>query len=165
MNYEVHINEKAFRLELDHYEGKWHCKLNGTQLSIDAILTRPNVLSILLDGKAYEVKREVTSNDLHLWVGSSRYSVEVSDLRSFRNRKSGTASNQGLQKLRAAMPGKVVRILLQQGAQVEAGEGILVVEAMKMQNEIKSPKAGTIQKIMVTTGDAVNAGDFVAIVE
>ena len=165
MNYEVRINEKVFRLELDHSEGKWHCKLNGIPLSIDAVLTRPNVLSILLDGNSYEVKREFTSNDLHLWVGSSRYFVEVSDLRSFRNRKSGTAANQGLQKLSAAMPGKVVRILLQEGAQVEAGQGILVVEAMKMQNEIKSPKAGTIQRIMVTTGDPVNAGDTVAIVE
>ncbi|PYV96384.1 MAG: hypothetical protein DMG89_17825 [Acidobacteria bacterium] len=67
--------------------------------------------------------------------------------------------------LTAAMPGKVVRVLLQEGAQVEAGQGILVVEAMKMQNEIKSPKAGRIQKIMVATSDAVNAGDLVAIVE
>jgi len=63
------------------------------------------------------------------------------------------------------MPGKVVRVLLSQGAEVEAGAGILVVEAMKMQNEVKSPKKGTIQKILVTEGTAVNAGDVLAIVE
>jgi biotin carboxyl carrier protein len=63
------------------------------------------------------------------------------------------------------MPGKVVRILLSQGTAVEAGSGVLVVEAMKMQNEVKSPKKGTIQKILVTEGAAVNAGDVLAIVE
>ena len=165
MNYEVRINEKLHRLELDYSEGRWLCKLDGKELNIDAVLTRPNVLSILLDGKAYEIKRELTPHDLHLWVGSSRYSVEVSDSRSFRSRKGGTASNQGPQRLAAAMPGKVVRILLQEGARVEAGQGILVVEAMKMQNEIKSPKAGRIQRVMVNDGDALNAGDVVAIVE
>ena len=63
------------------------------------------------------------------------------------------------------MPGKVVRVMARQGSAVEAGAGVLVVEAMKMQNEIKSPKKGTIQKILVTEGAAVNAGDVLAIVE
>jgi len=165
MNYEVRIDDKLFRLELDHAEGQWHCKLNGTAFNIDAVLTRANVLSILLAGKAYEIKRELTTNDLHLWVGSSRYSAEVRDPRLLRHRKDGTVGTKGAQKLTAAIPGKVVRALLQEGAQVAAGQGILVVEAMKMQNEIKSPKAGRIQKIMVAIGDAVNAGDIVAIVE
>ena len=156
MNYEVRIDDKLFHLELDRSEGQWHCKLNGTAINIDAVLTRTNVLSILLEGKAYEIKRELTINGLHLWVGSSHYSAEVRDPRSLRHRKDGTAGNKGPQMLTAAMPGKVVRVLLQEGAQVEA---------MKMQNEIKSPKAGRIQKIMVATSDAVNAGDLVAIVE
>ena len=63
------------------------------------------------------------------------------------------------------MPGKIVRILVTEGAEVGAGEGVLVVEAMKMQNEVKSPKKGTIQKILVSEGTAVNAGDVLAIVE
>jgi biotin carboxyl carrier protein len=63
------------------------------------------------------------------------------------------------------MPGKIVRVLVGEGAEVEAGAGVLVVEAMKMQNEIKSPKKGTIRKILVGTGAAVNAGDVLAIVE
>ena len=63
------------------------------------------------------------------------------------------------------MPGKVVRILLTQGMEVEAGAGVVVVEAMKMQNEVKSPKKGTIQKILVSEGTPVSAGDVLAIVE
>jgi biotin carboxyl carrier protein len=63
------------------------------------------------------------------------------------------------------MPGKVVRLLVREGNEVEAGAGVAVVEAMKMQNEVKSPKKGTIQKISVSEGAAVNAGDVLAIVE
>ena len=62
------------------------------------------------------------------------------------------------------MPGKVIRILLQEGAEVEPRQGILVMEAMKMQNEIKSPRKGTIQKILVAEGANVNGGDVLAIV-
>jgi len=63
------------------------------------------------------------------------------------------------------MPGKVIRLLVAAGDSVEGGQGLVVVEAMKMQNEIKSPKKGTIQKILVSEGTAVNAGDVLAIVE
>ena len=63
------------------------------------------------------------------------------------------------------MPGKVVRVLASENTEVEAGQGVLVVEAMKMQNEIKSPKKGRVQKILAVEGAAVNAGDVLAIVE
>ena len=63
MNYEVRIDDKLFHLELDRSEGQWHCKLNGTAINIDAVLTRTNVLSILLEGKAYEIKREWRKDD------------------------------------------------------------------------------------------------------
>jgi biotin carboxyl carrier protein len=63
------------------------------------------------------------------------------------------------------MPGKVVRLLVHDGDEVEQGAGVAVVEAMKMQNEIKSPKKGSVQKILVTEGAAVNAGDVLAIIE
>jgi len=65
----------------------------------------------------------------------------------------------------APMPGKVVRILAAESAEVEAGQGIVVVEAMKMQNEIKSPKKGVVRKVVAAEGAAVNAGDVLAVVE
>ncbi len=63
------------------------------------------------------------------------------------------------------MPGRVVRVLVAENSSVEAGEGIVVVEAMKMQNEIKSPKKGVVKKMSATAGAAVNPGDVLAIVE
>jgi biotin carboxyl carrier protein len=101
---------------------------------------------------------------MYLWVGNVRYSAEIRDPRSLRGR-TRQIDNHGPQKLTAPMPGKIVRVLVHVGAEVEAGAGVLVVEAMKMQNEIKSPKKGKVQKILVGEGAAVNAGDVLAIVE
>ena len=164
MIYDVIIDDKSFRLELDHADGRWQCRLDGQVVEIDAVLTRRDVLSVIIGGKAYEIKRERTATDLHLWVGPVRYGVVLRDPRSLRSR-AGAADDKGPRKLIAPMPGKVVRVLAEEGAEVEPGQGVLVVEAMKMQNEIKSPKKGVVRKIAVHTGGTVNAGDVLAVVE
>jgi biotin carboxyl carrier protein len=140
------------------------CRLDGRQIAVDAVLARPDVLSLRIGNKAYEVKCERVGSDMHLWVGSVRFAAEVRDPRSLRSR-ARAADDRGPRKLTAPMPGKVVRVLVSQGAQIEAGAGVLVVEAMKMQNEVKSPKKGIVQKILASEGAAVNAGDVLAIVE
>ena len=165
MTYEVTIDGNTHRLELERTDGAWQCKLDGREIRLDAVLARRDVLSILVDGKAYEVKRERSATDMHLWVGPVRYAAEIRDPRSLRSRKGSGADEKGARKLVAAMPGKVVRILTPEKSEVEAGQGILVVEAMKMQNEMKSPKKGIVQRIMAAEGAAVNAGDVLAIVE
>jgi biotin carboxyl carrier protein len=164
MTYDVTIDGKSYRLELEREEGRWSCRLDGRGVEVDAVLARPDVLSLRIGSKAYEVKCERVGGDLHLWVGSARFAAEARDPRSLRGRVRA-ADDHGPRKLTAPMPGKIVRVLVREGAEVEAGAGVLVVEAMKMQNEIKSPKKGTIQKILVGEGAAVNAGDVLAIVE
>lgn len=165
MTYEISINGKPHRVELERLDTGWSCRLDGKEVAIDAILPRHDVLSLVVNGNSYEVKREQTAADLHLWVGSARYAVEVRDPRSLRSRRARGADEKGPKKLVAPMPGKVVRVLVGERDVVEAGQGLLVVEAMKMQNEIKSPKAGIVTRIAVGEGSAVNAGDVLAIVE
>jgi acetyl/propionyl-CoA carboxylase alpha subunit len=164
MTYDITIDGKNYRLDLTRSEGRWSCRLDGREVEVDAVLARPDVLSLRIGNQAYEVKCERVGGDLHLWVGSERFAAEVRDPRSLRGRVR-VVDDHGPRKLTAPMPGKIVRILVSQGDQVEAGAGVLVVEAMKMQNEIKAPKKGTIQKILVSEGAAVNAGDVLAIVE
>jgi len=164
MTYDISIDGTNYRLELSQAEGGWTCRLNGREVEVDAVLARPDVLSLRIGNHAYEVKCERVGGEMHLWVGSVRYSAEVRDPRSLRSRMRAV-DDHGPRKLTAPMPGKVVRILLGEGAEVQAGDGVLVVEAMKMQNEVKSPKRGTIQRIVVSEGAAVNAGDVLAIVE
>ncbi len=164
MTYEIAIDGKNHRLDLEQVEGRWSCRLDGREIEVDAVLARPNVISLRIGNKAYEVKCERVGGDTHIWVGSVRFATEVRDPRSLRGRVRAV-DEHGPKKLVAPMPGKIVRVLVTEGAEVEAGAGILVVEAMKMQNEVKSPKKGTVQKILVREGAAVNAGEVLAIVE
>jgi biotin carboxyl carrier protein len=165
MNFEVAVENKVLKLELARTESGWHCTVDGEPVNVDAVLTRPNVISIIIDGVAYEVKREIGANDQYVWVHSARFKTEVRDPRSLRSRRASATTGEGPQKLLAPMPGKVVRVIVKEGDSVEAGKGILVVEAMKMQNELKATKTGTVQKILVAEGANVNAGDVLAIVE
>jgi biotin carboxyl carrier protein len=164
MTYDITIDGKSYRLELERVEGRWLSRLDGRAIEVDAVLARPDVLSLRIGNKAFEVKCERVANEMHLWVGSARFAAEVRDPRSLRGR-ARAVDDRGPKKLIAPMPGKIVRVLVAEGTEVEAGAGVLVVEAMKMQNEIKSPKKGTIQKILVGEGAAVNAGDVLAIVD
>ena len=165
MIYDVTIDGKNYRLELERAGTGWRCRLDGRDVQMNAVLARRDVISVLIAGKAYEIKRESTATDMHLWVGSVRYLAELRDPRSLRSRRGAGADDKGPKKLLAPMPGKVVRVLISEKEAVEAGQSVLVVEAMKMQNEIKSPKKGTVQSIVAAEGSNVNAGDVLAIVE
>src|SRR5215471_2033173 len=165
MVYEINVDGKPHRVELEKVDGRWECRLDGREVKIDAVIPRRDVLSLLVDGRAYEIKREQTATDLHMWVGNARFAVELRDPRSLRSRRAGSGDAEGPKKLVAPMPGRIVRVLVDEKAEVAAGQGIIVVEAMKMQNEIKSPKKGTVQKVLAVPGAAVNAGDVLAIVE
>jgi len=165
MTYDVIIDGKKYRVELARDGGKWKCVLEGREVPLDAMLTERDVLSLLIGGTAYEVMRERTATDLHYWVGTARYAAEVQDPRSLRSRKASGLSTEGAKKLIAPMPGKIVRVMAPEKSQVEAGQGVIVVEAMKMQNELKSPKKGVVQKILAAEGANVNAGEVLAIIE
>lgn len=164
MLYDITIDGKSHRLELKRAGDGWSCRLNGLDVEVNAILARRDVLSLRIANKVYEVKSERVANDLRLWVGNSCFAVEIRDPRSLHGR-TRAADDHGPRKIVAPMPGKVVRLLVREGDDVAAGTGVAVVEAMKMQNEIKSPKKGRIQKIIVSELAAVNAGDVLAIVE
>jgi biotin carboxyl carrier protein len=169
MTYDITIDGKNYRLELERAEGRWLCRLDGRAIEVDAVLARPDVVSLRIGNRAYEIKsdrvtNERMDNDWHLWVGSAHFAAEVRDPRSLRSRIRAV-DDHGPRKVTAPMPGKVVRVLVREQSEVEAGSGLVVVEAMKMQNEIKSPKKGTIQKLLVSEGAAVNAGDVLAIVD
>jgi len=165
MTYDILIDGKSFRVELTREDGKWKCVLDGREIPVDAILTRTDVLSLLINGTSHEIMREQSVTDLHYWVGTARYAAEVRDPRSLRSRKASGLSTEGMKKLVAPMPGKIVRVISPEKSQVEIGQGVIVVEAMKMQNELKSPKKGVVQKILAAEGANVNAGDVLAIIE
>ncbi len=164
--YEVNVDGQNFRVELSRAEGRTLCKVDGREIEVDAVITDREVLSLIVNGRSYEVKRERTATDDHVVIGGGiRFATEVRDPRSLRTRKAAGGGEEGPKKLVAPMPGKVVRVLAAANTEVEAGQGVVVVEAMKMQNELKSPKKGVVKQLLASEGQAVNAGDVLAIVE
>ena len=118
-------------------------------------------LSILIDGRSYRVSRGAKGEVL---VNGRAIAAEVFDPRTLRSHKADV-SGSGRQEIAAPMPGKVVRILVTPGESVEAGQGLVVVEAMKMQNEMKSPKAGRVVEVRTRPDATVLAGEALVIVE
>jgi len=98
-------------------------------------------------------------------VRGRSYDVTIIDPKRLRSGQTSASHHAGAAEIVSPMPGKIVRVLVEAGASVEAGTGVIVVEAMKMQNEMKSPKSGTIVSINVAVGATVNGGDLLAVVE
>src|SRR6202165_3666189 len=164
MKYDVNIGGKNYQLELGRDASRWSCRLDGLEVDVDAISVQPGVLSLRVGHEIYEVKCERKADHIQVWVRGECYAAEVRDPRSLRAR-TRAAYDHGPRELTAPRAGKIVRVLTREGSEVDAGAGVVVVEAMKMQNEIKSPKKGTVQKILVKEGTEVNGGDGRGIVE
>ena len=166
MKYEVRIAGKPSTVELEREGAQWKVALDGQPVAADAVELSPGVFSILLDGVSHEVRvSPAPDGSLRILSGIEEFTAEIVDQRSWRGRHHGALEAAGRQSVVAPMPGKIVRVLRKAGEKVEAGEGILVVEAMKMQNEIRSPKSGVVERMLVEEGRAVNSGEILAWVE
>jgi len=166
MKFEVLINQTRRVVDLEREANHWRISLDGDRVDADAIEIAPNIFSVLLKGKSHEIR--VTPNPtgaLTLQTGRHEFTAEIIDPRAWRGRHHGTLEAEGRQQILAPMPGKIVRVLAQAGEKVLAGQGLLVVEAMKMQNEIRSPKSGTVERLLVKEGQPVNAGEVLAWVD
>ncbi len=164
MNLEIQIGGRLRRLELERDGNRLRCCVDGRTLEADAVYVAPGVYSILLEGRALEVRVHAAHDGLHIFANNEEHVARVHDLRSWRGKHGHAVEAEGRQQIVAPMPGKVVRLLVKQGDAVEAGKGLLVVEAMKMQNEIRAPKSGTVERLLVAEGQAVNAGEVLAVV-
>jgi biotin carboxyl carrier protein len=127
----------------------------------DVEIAEPCVYSVLMDGRSYDARVEDAADGLVVVIDGYRFEVEVRDPRRL-SRRTGSRGGEGVQTIAAPMPGKVVRVLVQAGDAVEAGQGLLVVEAMKMQNEMKAARAGTVMSLSAKEGSTVAAGEVLA---
>jgi acetyl/propionyl-CoA carboxylase alpha subunit len=142
-------------------DGTVHCLLDGEVVVVDVSVLRPGVMSLVVAGRQY---RCVLDGD-GVVIGGRRFAFEVEDPRSLQGRRGAGVGAEGPRAVKAPMPGRVVRLLVEAGEEVAEGQGIVVIEAMKMQNELKSPKAGRVARVAAIVGDTVGSGDVLAIVE
>jgi biotin carboxyl carrier protein len=166
MKFDVRIGDKTRIVELERNADRWRIALDGQPLDADAVQIAPNTFSILLRGQSHEIRVTPSPNGtLTLQTNLEEFTAEVIDPRAWSGRRHSVLEAEGRQQVVAPMPGKVVRLLVKAGDTVEAGQGLLVVEAMKMQNEIRSPKSGVVERLLAQEGQAVNAGEILAWVE
>lgn len=126
--------------------------------------TGPGVASVLLDGRSYVARVHSGRQGMTVEVDGHAFAVDVRDPREWL--EGGDAGGAaGRQEIVAPMPGRVIRILVQPGEEVTPGQGILVVEAMKMQNEMQAAHSGKVTSIRVEPGASVTAGDVLAVIE
>ena len=144
--------------------GRLAIVVDGKPAEADWSEISPGAYSLLLGGRSFDVKVESHRGDraagaglFHARVGARSYQLELRDPR--RRRPSGAAvAHDGPQDILAPMPGKIVRILVSEGQGVNPGDSLLVIEAMKMQNEMRAPRAGRVEKIFVSEGAGVEMG-------
>lgn len=180
-SYEVNVRGKTYRIELEPTtqsmperanpsnarpgETHWTIRLEGREILVSCQRVTSDSLSLIIHGKSYEVRRENEGETLNLALHGRTYACSIRDPRSLRSRRHTSIAEGGAQKITASMPGKIVRVLAQAGELISAGQGILVIEAMKMQNEVRSPKTGVLKHLAVREGANVNAGEMLAIIE
>ncbi|MHB8875071.1 MAG: biotin/lipoyl-containing protein [Myxococcaceae bacterium] len=140
--------------------------LNGVRHEVDALVLEHRAVSMLVDGRSYSVEFEEHGDEIAVHLRNHITRVDVADERRRRLRAAATAfSVEGRQTVAAPMPGKVVKVLVSLGDEVKEGQGLVVVEAMKMENELKSPKAGKVVELPAKEGTNVENGARLVVVE
>ena len=159
--------EERYDVVIRREDGKVFAEVGGRSYELEASEPEPNVYLLKHESRIYEVyvTPGAASSAGTAKVRGREFEINILDPRKLRGAGGDDAHADGLVEIRTAMPGKIVRVIASAGTEVAKGDGVIVVEAMKMQNELKSPKNGVIREIRVEEGSTVSAGDVLATIE
>jgi biotin carboxyl carrier protein len=156
---EIQIRDEGGRVFAEIANRRYELEVHESGAGRYLLITNGQVFDCRVEGPAESGKQ------IDVIVGTSSHAIKVTDPRKLSSAASADAHGDNAARIVAPMPGKVVRVLVEVDSEVAAGDGILVVEAMKMQNEMKSPKAGRVVALNTQTGATVNRGDVLAVIE
>jgi biotin carboxyl carrier protein len=164
MKHEVEIDGNHLEIDLEQRDGRVQACVGSREYELEVVSPEAGVFCLISDDRIFECNVwEREQNSFRVLIDGRTFDSTIIDR---KHRRTVTEHHiEGVQNLIAPMPGKVVRVMLAAGDEVESGQGVLVVEAMKMQNEIKSPKAGKVIEIRVVEGATVTAHQILAVVE
>jgi biotin carboxyl carrier protein len=162
---QARVRDRHSLLSLSRDGGRYRGEVGGREVEAEVIEQGSGLLLVRMEGRSFEVAWWEDGNEFHLDLGGALVAVEILDpLRSAAG-GGGEADGAGRREIRAAMPGKVVAVKVKQGEEVRQGQGLVVVEAMKMENEVPSPKAGRVVALEVVSGQTVEKGALLFCVE
>jgi biotin carboxyl carrier protein len=167
MTFVATLGERGYTVEIEEI-GKsiYRVSVDGNEFLVDGKKTGRTNYSLIVDSRSFEIEVDDRGDEYRVLVDGRNYRVTLMDER--RTRTSGGAEGAGVQGRQAVsvpMPGKVIAVLVTEGDQVEKGQGLVIVEAMKMENEVRSPIAGEVKQIKVKQGDTIEGGATLVIVE
>ena len=166
MKYVATIDGTSYVVEVNGGEGQYRLTIGDDALDVDARLTAQGIYSLLIGGVSYVADVVDHEGTCQVDVGGEAYEVLVEEQTRWIIRTRGGAVGAGRsQTLRAPMPGKITHVAVQAGQPVQAGDTLVVIEAMKMENELKAAAAGTVGEVRVGVGQAVNPGDVLVVLE
>src|SRR4051812_39982435 len=142
-------------------DGKFRIVLDGAERMVDARVVRPGTWSLVIDGRSFVVDLDPRRAGIAASVGASEAMLQVED--ALHRRLAAAAGTRAVargESLRAPIAGKVVKVLVAVGDQVAAGTAVIVLEAMKMENELIAERGGTVAQITKSAGQAVDTGDL-----
>ena len=161
------LGEQSYSVEIEEIgKSLYRVAVDGNEFLVDGKKTGRTNYSLIVDNRSFEIEVDNAEDEYRVLVDGRNYYVNLVDER--RVRVGGAQSDlqlQGRQKVSVPMPGKVIEVLVSEGDIVEKGQGLVIVEAMKMENEVRSPIAGGVKEIKVKPGDAVEGGAVLVIVE
>jgi biotin carboxyl carrier protein len=168
MKLQTIISDSRVDVEISRQGSRIISTVDGRTYELELMRESDQAYLLLHEGTVFDCRvdgRLKSGASVDVMVGANRHAVTLIDPKRLRSASGGGVHGEGAARIVAPMPGKVVRLLVEAGEQVEAGDGIVVVEAMKMQNEMKSPKQGTVVAFNVEVGATVNGGDLLAVIE
>ena len=161
------LGDQSYTLEIEEMgKSLYRVSVDGNEFLVDGKKTGRTNYSLIVNNRSFEIEVDHAEDEYRVLVDGRNYHVNLVDDR--RVRIGGGQSEiqlQGRQKVSVPMPGKVIAVLVSEGDSIEKGQGLVIVEAMKMENEVRSPIAGEVKEIKVKTGDAVEGGAVLLIVE
>ena len=162
MIFDATVDGRTLRVEVRGKDGRYTVSLDGAPLEVELAPRGPHLASLLLEGESHEVGLEARPGGFTVLLPGETVVVDLAS--AARGVSAPLHRAHGPARLAAPMPGRVVRVLSEVGADVAAGQGLVVIEAMKMENEIRAPRAGRVQEVAVREGQAVEAGALLAVV-
>jgi len=164
MIFRAYVDSREHEVEVEPVEGGYKVTVDGSQRLIDSARLESTFYSMIVDGRSYEVSaREVGRDTYEVYHGGYQRLVRMVD--PLVAAAGAAVGEQGPSEVEASMPGRVVSLLVAKGDVVEAGQGLLVIEAMKMENEVPAPRDGTVRELLVNTGETIEAGAVLAVIE
>ena len=157
MDLQFNIDQEIYKIEIDFKDGKYLVKLGDRQYQVDSQPISENCLSLLVDGRAYTVFIAEDQGKKYISLQGEQFCVEEAKAETEARSLAESATLKGVPTISSPMPGKIVKILVGEGDKVKKGQGLVIVEAMKMENEIRSASAGVVKKINFKEGDLVDA--------